>query len=58
MFNDADLIGIPLRLTVGQRRLTEGQVELKLREEKKTTAVEIDKSPEAVVGMINERISR
>lgn len=30
-FNDADLIGIPLRLTIGQRNLAEGKVELKIR---------------------------
>ncbi|MCB9138644.1 MAG: proline--tRNA ligase [Caldilineaceae bacterium] len=30
-FNDADLLGIPLRLTVGGRGLKSGQLELKLR---------------------------
>jgi prolyl-tRNA synthetase len=30
-FNDADLIGLPLRLTVSQRSLAEGGVEMKLR---------------------------
>ena len=30
-FNDADLIGLPLRLTVGDRGLKAGGVELKLR---------------------------
>ncbi len=30
-FNDADLLGIPIRLTVGARGLAEGLVELKLR---------------------------
>jgi prolyl-tRNA synthetase len=30
-FNDADLIGIPLRLTVSERSLKGGGVELKLR---------------------------
>ncbi len=30
-FNDADLIGVPLRLTVGQRSLKQGRVEMKLR---------------------------
>ena len=32
-FNDADLIGIPIRLTVGSRGLANGQVEMKLRRE-------------------------
>ena len=30
-FKDADLIGIPLRLTVGKKSLAQGCVELKLR---------------------------
>lgn len=30
-FNDADLIGLPIRMTVGERSLKEGMVELKLR---------------------------
>ena len=32
-FNDADLIGVPLRLTVGSRALKEGGIEAKLRHE-------------------------
>lgn len=31
-FNDADLIGIPLRVTIGKRNLAEGKVEIKVRE--------------------------
>ena len=30
-FNDADLIGIPLRLTIGERSLAQGGAELKRR---------------------------
>lgn len=30
-FNDADLIGLPLRVTIGQRNLAEGRVEIKKR---------------------------
>ncbi|MCO5207603.1 MAG: proline--tRNA ligase [Anaerolineae bacterium] len=33
-FNDADLIGVPLRITVGKRALQQGGVELKRRTEK------------------------
>ena len=33
-FNDADLIGCPIRLTVGEKALKEGMVELKPRKEK------------------------
>ena len=38
-FKDADLIGIPLRVTVGKRGLAEGAVELKVRGDKETTMV-------------------
>ena len=31
-FNDADLVGIPLQLAVGKRGLSQGQVELKMRQ--------------------------
>lgn len=33
-FNDADLIGIPIRVNIGKRNLAEGKVEIKLRKEK------------------------
>ena len=32
-FNDADLLGAPLRVTIGSRGLKQGQIELKLRSE-------------------------
>lgn len=35
-FNDADLLGIPIRLTVGSRGVKNGAAELKLRREKET----------------------
>jgi len=38
-FKDADLIGIPLRVTVGKRGLAEGAVELKVRGDKETSMV-------------------
>ncbi len=38
-FNDADLIGLPLRLTVSPRNIREDQVELKLRAAKETRLV-------------------
>jgi len=30
-FNDADLIGLPLRVTIGKRNLANGNVEIKVR---------------------------
>lgn len=41
-FNDADLIGLPLRLTVSQRSLTAGGVEVKERMGRDTAVVPLD----------------
>jgi prolyl-tRNA synthetase len=41
-FNDADLIGLPLRLTVGPRSLKAGGAELKHRDRGETRLVPID----------------
>ena len=41
-FNDADLIGMPLRITVGGRSLKKGGVELKRRSEKELALVPLD----------------
>ncbi len=37
-FADADLIGLPIRLTIGNRSLKEGKVEVKIRETGETTS--------------------
>ncbi len=42
-FKDADLIGIPIRITVGKKALAEGNVEIKLRSESASERVPIDK---------------
>ncbi len=41
-FNDADLIGLPLRITVGARSLQEGGVELKRRDQGEKRLVPLD----------------
>lgn len=41
-FNDADLIGCPLRITVGEKALKEGMVELKPRKEKENQLVSVN----------------
>jgi prolyl-tRNA synthetase len=38
-FNDADLIGVPIRLTVSKRSLEQDGVELKLRRDKDRSVV-------------------
>ncbi|MDY6970757.1 MAG: proline--tRNA ligase [Thermodesulfobacteriota bacterium] len=40
-FKDADLLGIPVRVTIGHRGLKNGQVEIKLRSESKSTVVPV-----------------
>jgi prolyl-tRNA synthetase len=42
-FNDADLIGIPLRITIGRRNLAEGKVEIKIRDSGEVFLVEKDR---------------
>ena len=47
-FNDADLIGLPLRVVVSRRSLAEGQVELKVRTADEASMHPLDGAVEAV----------
>ena len=47
-FNDADLIGCPIRVTVGEKGLKEGMVELKLRKVKENQLVPVEKIVEEI----------
>ena len=47
-FNDADLIGCPIRVTVGEKNLKEGMVELKPRKEKANILVRIENLVEEI----------
>jgi len=47
-FNDADLIGLPIRVVIGDKSLKEGKVELKARSEERVEMVDIDSAVEAV----------
>jgi len=47
-FKDADLLGMPLRLTVGARGLKDGIVELRDRKSKDVTKVAPDAAVDAV----------
>ncbi|MCB9850805.1 MAG: proline--tRNA ligase [Phycisphaerales bacterium] len=51
-FKDADLIGIPLRITVGKRGLGEGIVEFKRRDSEDVEKIAPDKVVEHVAGII------
>ena len=54
-FKDADLVGIPLRATVGARGLKSGQIEFKLRSESDPKKVELLPQADAV-RLITERV--
>lgn len=41
-FNDADLIGLPLRITVGPKTVAQGSVEFKARNEQNTRLIALD----------------
>jgi prolyl-tRNA synthetase len=51
-FKDADLIGIPIRVTVGKKSVAESNVEVKLRFEGASEKVAIDKAPTKVIELI------
>jgi prolyl-tRNA synthetase len=51
-FNDADLIGIPLRITVSPRTLQKQSVEIKWRNEKEAEIVPLEGIVEKIKGMI------
>jgi len=48
-FNDADLIGIPLRIIIGKRMLAQNQVEIKVRRTGQVIAVDKDKVKEEIL---------
>ncbi len=51
-FNDADLVGIPLRITIGPKRLSEGKVELKIRSSGEERILGLDEATGVVTGII------
>ena len=48
-FNDADLIGIPLRIIIGKRMLAQNQVEIKIRRTGEVIVVDRDKVKEEIL---------
>jgi prolyl-tRNA synthetase len=53
-FNDADLLGIPIRVTVSPRSLEKGSVEIKLRSEKKAELVGLGEAIAKVKALLEE----
>ena len=52
-FNDADLIGCPIRVTVGEKGLKEGMVELKPRKAKENQLVLVGEIVEKIKSILN-----
>ena len=53
-FNDADLLGIPVRVTVGTRGVRNGQVEIKLRAEAESIMVPIENALDTIMQKISD----
>ncbi len=51
-FKDADLIGIPVRVTIGQKSLADDNVEIKLRAEETTRKTKLDTAADEVVKIV------
>jgi prolyl-tRNA synthetase len=53
-FKDADLLGIPLRVVIGERGLKQGQLEIKWRWEPKAEMIALEGGAAAIAGLIRE----
>jgi prolyl-tRNA synthetase len=53
-FKDADLIGIPLRVTIGPRQLQDGKIEVKLRKEAEGTTVPVEGAVDRIFGLLQD----
>ncbi len=53
-FKDADLIGIPLRVVIGERGLKEGKLEIKWRWEKKAEMIALEGAAEMLAALVRE----
>jgi prolyl-tRNA synthetase len=51
-FKDADLIGFPVRITLGEKSLANGQVEIKARTEAKPELVAIDQAAKRALELL------
>jgi len=56
-FNDADLLGIPIRITVSPRTLEKKVVELKLRSEKQAELVPVAEIVNRLKGLVTEQMA-
>jgi prolyl-tRNA synthetase len=53
-FKDADLIGAPLRVVIGDRGLKEGKLEIKWRWDKEAEKIDLDNAAETLIELIRK----
>lgn len=53
-FKDADLIGIPLRVTIGKRGLAEGKLELKARADAEASMIPLEGAADRIRDLVRE----
>ena len=53
-FKDSDLIGFPLRVTIGTKGLEEGKVEIKWRWDQDSSMIDIDTAVDRIPAAIEE----
>ncbi|MCX5635521.1 MAG: proline--tRNA ligase [Planctomycetota bacterium] len=52
-FKDADLLGIPVRITIGKKSVAEGNIEIKLRTEPNSQKVSIEQAADKTCELVN-----
>jgi prolyl-tRNA synthetase len=52
-FKDADLLGIPVRITVGSKSVAQGSVEIKLRRESQSQKISIKEAADKTAELVN-----
>ena len=57
-FKDADLIGIPFRVTIGEKSLENGKVELKVRNSKESTYIKVEEMVNVLKNMVTEELAK
>ena len=55
-FKDADLLGIPYRVTVGKTWEKEGKIEIRLRKNGETTTIDYDQAAATVAAMVRDEL--
>jgi len=57
-FNDADLIGIPIRITIGKKTLAEKSCEVKRRDKKEVEKVSLEETAKHIQSLISQTLKQ